>query len=173
MASGTIIVQATESMCVQQYEKDISYLIYAKRSPQSDLIPIKTSILAKDERYKWAKTDLDFLQSFPDKKLTSAIHGFIYERSSNPIKNIPIIVEGEGKIYKTFSEADGYFHIPEVQPGTYKIRCMVTAPNLIVLDKAEIKGYDFRKLNIAEIEVTVTKGSCSYTQFQLWIPKEK
>lgn len=173
VAGETILIQAIANMCFEQYEKDKRYLIYASQLTKDRRYAKRTTLLTTVEKTRFLKEEFDFLQSIADGKWVSSIHGFVYEFGSDPMKDVLITIEGNGKIYKTVSRKDGYFFLPEIQPGTYIIRCTVPAPTLIVIDREEIKSKKLQNFNIAEIEVTVKKDGCSYTEFQLYNPENK
>lgn len=173
--SGIASIQATVSMCTQKYETNQQYLIYANRNPKNQFREIRAIRLANQDRIKNASQDYEYLQNLAEGKATNSINGFVYEYINNnkPVKDVLISIEGEGKSYKTITKPNGYFLITNVQPGTYKIRCSVLAPTLIVIDKKEMRSLNDQKFNKAEIEVTVPAVGCSYTQFALWTPSAK
>jgi hypothetical protein len=169
-----ISIQAIANVCFQKYAANKRYLIYAVRTPKGQLRDIRSVTLVSQDRAKDAKDDYEYLQNLFDGKAMTSIHGFVYHQgSNNPVKGIAITVEGEGKIYRIRTEENGYFKIINASAGSYKIRCTVTDPALIVPTKKEMSLYDFQHMRIAEFNVTIAKGECSYTQFELWIPEEK
>lgn len=172
-AGKIISIQTTSNMCEYQYEKGKKYLLYVARTSKDKYFSLRTKNLATEDNAKFAKADYEFLQSLTSGESISSIHGFVYEWRSDPIKGVLITVEGDGKIYKTATRKDGYFSVPGIQPGTYKVRCTVPAPTLIVINREEMKAKKPQNFNIAEIEVTVTKDSCSYTEFQLFTSENK
>lgn len=173
IVGDTVLIRAISSMCTAQYEKDKRYLIYAGRLSEGRRNAFRTTPWTNEDKAGSGKEDFDFLQNLIGGKATNSIQGFVYEGNNTPVKNIRITVEGEGSIYKTLSKDDGYFLIPAVQPGVYKVRCTVALPTLIAQDREEMKVYRRQNFLVAEVEVKITNEGCSFTEFQLWGVEEK
>jgi hypothetical protein len=170
-ADKVVLIQTTSNMCDYRYEKGKRYLIYAARAFSDRFSTLRGTSIADDDRNRYAKDDFDFLQSVSGKKSTGSIRGFVYEWRSTPLKGIKITVEGNGKHHKVLTDAEGKFLISDVKPGVYKIRCTVSLLTEIAPSRKDMRFYGSKRNRIAEVEETVVNHGCSYTEFELWLPK--
>lgn len=161
-ADAEIELRGGNSSCDINFESGKRYLVYASPNPQTGALGAfscsRTRLL--DD---YAKPDISYLRRIIRGERPTMLYGFAYKntaesanREPDPLGELAVTVEGDGKRINLKTDARGYFETFELQPGRYRISTGVTG---------KLRGGDAQTVELMTIASvifgTTTLGSLS------------
>ena len=160
-----IELRGGNTSCDIHFEAGKRYLVYASQNGNTGTLgAFSCSRTAPINTY--SQPDLSYLRRVVAGGVRpTMLYGFVFRRTgesklgeSEPIGELGVVVEGEGKRLELRTNASGYFEAFDLQPGRYRVRTGVTGK----LRGAEEKAIELAADRVASaVFHTTTMGSLS------------
>lgn len=121
----------TGTTCDINFEAGKRYIVYASQNGKGGLGAFTCSRTMPLNDY--AQSDVSYLRRTVQGGRPTMFYGFAYRRTgesrlgeSEPVDELAVIIEGEGKRLNLKTNASGYFETFDLLPGSYRVRTGVT-----------------------------------------------
>jgi hypothetical protein len=156
------VATITGTDCDFGFQKGKEYFVYAYQDPRHNRLA--TGVCTRTKELIDAQEDMNHVKGTNASAPRTLLLGADSEFSS-PLKGSEIIVEGQGKQYKTIADKRGAFRIELAQAGKYKVT-VIGRPGAVFLNHLDSwRIYSAKGRPVVEFEKEIREGRCDFVDF--------
>jgi len=143
-----IITNSQGSACGYDFKLNESYLVYANNYRGK----VHTSICSRTQLLSKAVEDIEYINNLSTTKAGAAVYGAVHKyrqlksdeewQPQQPLPDIRLTLEGNGKIYEATTNGQGEFRIADLASGNYTLRIIAPKGFYPFETTQKIKVYD-------------------------------